>query len=426
MDNSLIKYHFIGIKGTGMASLASIMKDLGYSVSGSDVEEEYFTSKKLKAKGLKALLFDKSNVTEDKIYIASACYGRENIEVNEVMKKGYPLYYYHEFIEKFFKNKIGISGTHGKTTTTSIISKLFEKEKIAFLIGDGTGEADSNYDYFIFEACEYKNHFLEYNYDYLIINNIDYDHPDFFESMDSVIESFNEAAKRSKYLIVNYDDINSRNIKHDNKLSFGMDENADIVGKIIETHQGGYTIKVSIEGKYYQFYLPFIGKHMIYNFLAALSVYYLVGLDFNDIQDLLLSYIKPSRRMEEYYYYDNVVIDDYAHHPVEIKACIDSIQQKYPNKELVIIFQPHTYSRTLAMKEEFREVFKDVELYLIKTFTSKREGSDKELDKEVFNVFSNAKMFREEDLKTIKKMSNKVILFLGAGNLDRYIKNIIG
>lgn len=419
------KFHLIGIKGTGMSALASILKDLGYEVTGSDVAEEYFTSKKLQTKGINYTLFDANNITDDKIYIASSCYDRENVEVREVLENNYLFYYYHDFIEMFFINKIGISGTHGKTTTTSLITKLFEKEKIAYLIGDGTGGGVKGYDYFIFEACEYKNHFLRYNYKYLIINNIDYDHPDFFASIDEVINSFKKASNNAEFLIINFDDQNCKLIEHPNKLTFGFNDGADIKATILQSHINGYTIKVDIEDKHYQFYLPFTGIHMIYNFLAALAVYYLNNLKFEDVQDLLFAYHKPSRRMEETYYYDNIIIDDYAHHPKEIKACLEAIKQKYPTKEIVIIFQPHTYSRTLALKDEFKEVFKDKDLYLVKTFTSKREGESKELEREVYKVFDNAKMFRESDLKKIKELSNKVILFLGAGNINKYITNII-
>lgn len=419
------KFHLIGIKGTGMSALASILKDLGYEVTGSDVEEEYFTSKKLQAKEISYTLFDANNITDDKIYIASSCYDRENVEVKEVLDNNYLFYYYHDFIEMFFINKIGISGTHGKTTTTSLITKLFEKEKIAYLIGDGTGGGIKGYDHFIFEACEYKNHFLKYNYKYLVINNIDYDHPDFFASIDDVINSFKQASKNAEFLIINFDDENCKLIEHDKKLTFGLNDGADIKATILQTHINGYTIKVDLEEKHYQFYLPFTGIHMIYNFLAALAVYYLNNLKFEDVQDLIFAYHKPSRRMEETYYYDNIIIDDYAHHPKEIKACLEAITQKYPTKEIVIIFQPHTYSRTLALKDEFKEVFKDKDLYLVKTFTSKREGESKELEKEVFKVFENAKMFRESDLKKFKEMNNKVILFLGAGNINKYITNII-
>lgn len=419
------KFHLIGIKGTGMSALAAILHDLGFEVSGSDVEDEYFTSKKLRMKGLKYTLFDIDNITDDKIYIASSVYDSDNIEVREVLRKNYLFYYYHEFIELFFNNKIGISGTHGKTTTTSMITKLFENEKIAYLIGDGTGGAIKGYEHFIFEACEYQNHFLKYNYKYLVINNIDFDHPDFFDSINEVVSSFQKAADNAEYLIINNDDKNCKLIKHNNKFTFGFSEDSNLRATILKVHSNGYTIKVDLEEKHFQYYLPFVGIHMIYNFLASLAVYYLNNLNFDDVQDLILTYKRPSRRMEETFYYDNIIIDDYAHHPVEIKACIEGIVQKYPNKEIVIIFQPHTYSRTLALKDEFMKVFKGRELYLVRTFTSKREGVNKQLEKQVFKIFGNPKMFREKDIKTLKKLNNKVILFIGAGNLDKYISRLI-
>ncbi|MDD3999810.1 MAG: Mur ligase domain-containing protein, partial [Bacilli bacterium] len=148
------RFHLIGIKGTGMSALAGILKDLGHEVTGSDVEEDFFTSKKLKEKDLKALVFDKNNITDDKIYIASSCYQEDNEEVSEVLRRKLPFFYYHKFIGQYFNNtKIGVSGTHGKTTTTSLIAKFFEDNKISYLIGDGSGGGTKDYDFFIFEAC---------------------------------------------------------------------------------------------------------------------------------------------------------------------------------------------------------------------------------------------------------------------------------
>lgn len=415
-------FHLIGIKGTGMSALAAILKDMNYEVSGSDVEEDFFTNKKLAQKGIIPKKFCIDNITKNNIYIASSCYNKENnIEVRKVIEEGYIFYYYHEFIEYFFKNKIGISGTHGKTTTTSILAHLFKDNNIAYLIGEGTGSASSDYSKFIFEACEYNNHFLIYNYDYLIINNIDFDHPDFFKDITDVINSFQKAAIKSEVLIINNDDENCRLIKHQKKFTFGINTKADISCEVLDKLNNGYKIKVIINENEYVYFLPFTGIYMVYNFLAALSVYYLNGNNLNKIQDLLLSFKKPSRRMEIYPFYDNIIIDDYAHHPREIKLLLDAIKQKYPNKEIIIVFQPHTYSRTLSLKSEFREVFKDYQLYLAKTFTSKREGYNKILENEVRTVFENSKRFQKKDLKEFKKQKNKVILFLGAGNISNYI-----
>jgi len=419
------KFHLIGIKGTGMSALAGILKDLGHEVSGSDVEENFFTSKKLADKVIKITNFSKDNISDDCIYISSSCYGEENVEVMEVKRRNLNFYYYHEFIEYYFnKTKIGISGAHGKTTTTSLIAKFFEDEKVTCLIGDGTGCGKIDYDYFIFEACEYKNHFLKYTYDYLVINNIDHDHPDFFKSIDDVLISFQKAADNSNCIIINKDDEYCNKIKHPNIISFGMND-ADITGEIVEEHISGYILKVKVINKNYKFYLPFPGIHMIYNFLAAIAVCYINNLDLDSIQQKLLNYQKPSRRMEEYYYFDNIIIDDYAHHPKEIKMCLEAIKQKYPNKEILVIFQPHTYTRTLALQNEFKTVFNGVNLYIAKTFASKREAGDKELDLQVLNVFPNAKVFHKKEIKNLKMLHNNVILFLGAGNINKYISEFL-
>lgn len=419
------KFHLIGIKGTGMSALAGILQDLGCKISGSDVEEDFFTTKKLFNRGIKPLIFDENNIVDDKVYIASSCYQEDNPEVKKVKEMNLPFFYYHEFIEYYFrKTKIGISGTHGKTTTTSLLANFMKEKKIAYLIGDGSGEATTDYQYFIFEACEYKNHFLNYTYDYLIINNVDYDHPDFFSSIDEVKESFQKAANRANTLIINADDKWCNTINHANKITFGMND-ANVSCNIIEKHLNGYNIEVQLFNKTKRLFLPFAGEYMIYNFLAALTASYLNGVDIDNIQKKLLNYQKPSRRMEEYYYYDNIIIDDYAHHPKEIEECIKAIEQMYPSKELIIIFQPHTYTRTFALEKEFQQVFKNYELYLARTFTSKREEKSKKFDNKVFTIFPNAKVFNIQDIKELKKRHNSVILFLGAGNIDKYISEFL-
>ncbi|MDD3999433.1 MAG: cyanophycin synthetase, partial [Bacilli bacterium] len=268
------------------------------------------------------------------------------------------------------------------------------------------------------------NHFLNYNYDYLIINNIEFDHPDFFKNVQATLNSFQKAADKAKYLIINADDQNSMKIKHPKIFSFGLNS-GDLKANILETHNNGFRIEVGFNDEVRSFFLPFTGLHMVYNFLAALSVAYLNGINLDDIQAKLLTYQRPSRRMEEYFYYDNIIIDDYAHHPKEIEMCLSGIRQKYPDKDLIVIFQPHTYTRTLALKKEFQKVFLGVKLYLTKTFTSKRENNNEKLDREVLNLFPKARVFQVHDLKEFKNHHNTVILFLGAGNIDRYIKDFI-
>lgn len=418
------KFHLVGIKGTGMTSLASILQDLGYYVTGSDYEEDYFTSKVLKERKIKVLLFDKNNIVDNTTYISSSCYLEDNEEIKEILDKNYPLFYYHDFLEYFFKGiRIGVSGSHGKTTTTTFLANFFPSA--TYLIGDGTGSGIKDYKYFIYEACEYKNHFLSYSNDYLIINNIDLDHPDFFKTIEDVVSSFQKAANKSKSIIVNGDDENCLKIKHSNVTTFGLKDHNDIRARILQKYNYGYDLEIYINGqeKIYTYYLPFPGLYMIYNFLAAFTTCFLNGLDLDLIQSKLLTFKNAKRRMEEISYYDNVLIDDYAHHPTEIKALIKAVRQKYPTKKVVVLFQPHTYSRTILLAEDFKNTFIDVdEFYIDHTFTSKRENFNDELEKKVLDIFNNGKKFTNNTTEYLKKYRNSVIIFLGAGNINKYIQ----
>lgn len=421
------KYHLVGIKGTGMAALAISLKQLGNDITGSDVEERFFTSDSLEENLIEVKPFSEENITNEKIYIISAAYDEKNLEVKEIINRKLPYYYYHDFIEKYYHGKkIGISGTHGKTTTTQFCSHLFSDYPLCSIIGDGTGSGNPDYKYLIFEACEYKNHFLAFTYDYLIINNIDFDHPDFFDNLEDVKRSFDKVSKKTKILIVNGDDINANNINHPHKYTFGMNPNCDVYAKIAETTENGYKIIVRIKNQEYKWFIPYLGTHMIYNFLASLTVYYLEGLTMDNIQEKLITLKKPKRRMEEHFYYDNIIIDDYAHHPTEIKACLSAIKLKYPTKKIIVFFEPHTYTRTKALAIEFTNCFTLAdELYVAKTFTSKREKYNRDLEKEMRKIFINAKVFHHSLVNKIKDYHNSVIVFMGAGNIRKYIAEII-
>lgn len=420
-------YHLIGIKGTGMAALAITLKQLGHKVSGSDIQEDFFTAKALVENNIKVKGFAKKNIVENIVYIISAAYQEDNIEVKKVFEKGYKYYYYHEFIEEFFTGiRIGISGVHGKTTTTYLTTRLFSEYNISAIIGDGTGIGNKAYEYFIFEACEYKDHFLNYHYDYLVINNIDHDHPDYFKDLDAVINSFALASKKTKVLIVNGDDENTNNIDHDEKYTFGFNEDNFVKCEIIKEYKEGYLLNVEIEKENYQFLLPFAGRYMIYNFLASLSIYYLAGGDMELIKEKVSKLKLPKRRMEEYVFGNNIIIDDYAHHPTEIKSLLSSVKSKYSDKQIIAIFQPHTYSRTIHLKEDFKHAFVDADkVYIAKTFTSKREKYNHKLEKQVRNIFKEATKFSSRKLKRINKLSNNVIIFMGAGNIHKFMSKII-
>lgn len=409
-----------------MCALAHFLKSQNEIVMGSDVANTFFTDEKLK--DITVLTFQKENIinNSDAYFIISYAYNEENnIEVKTIIENNYNYKYYSDFINDYSKGiVIGVSGTHGKTTTSKLIVQLFKQDKISYVIGDGTGGGIIDYKYFLIEACEYKHHFIKYNYDYLIINNIEYDHPDFYNNIEEVYQAFSNASTKAKRIIVNNDSL-AKNINHDSKITYGIFNNSFVKGNIISITRTGFLLNIQVENNSYNMQLPFFGIHMIYNFLAAFTLYYLTHqeIDIDLIKQLMKNYELPSRRCEEYIIGSNIIIDDYAHHPTEIESTYKAIKQKYPDHDITIVFQPHTYSRTIFLSDEFINVFRDKKAYYIKTFLS-REEYDPLKEIVVNNVFKNLKEYNEKEILDILKQKNQIILFMGAGNIYDKIKEI--
>ena len=193
-------YHFIGIKGSGMSALAQIMKELGYSVQGSDVPKYFFTEDGLRELGIPVLPFDANNIEDGMKIVRGASFHEENVEVKKAIDLGLNMYSYAEMVGSLTKKfrSICIAGCHGKTTTTSMMAHVLNNIKGAnYLIGDGTGYANRENEYFIVESCEYRRHFLAYTPDYAIITNIDLDHVDYFKDIDDVIYAYREFANKA-------------------------------------------------------------------------------------------------------------------------------------------------------------------------------------------------------------------------------------
>lgn len=412
----------VGIKGTGMSALAQLLTDLGHFVMGSDVDEDYKTSMGLIKRQIEIKQFNQANITSEYIYIISSAYDILHVEVKEIMNMNYPFYYYHDFIASIKGYHLAISGTHGKTTTTTLVKKLLSDKKCAYVIGDGSGGATINYDYFIYEACEYRNHFLSYYPNLLVITNIELDHPDFFQSVFAVVDSFKKIASQSKMLIVNGDDSNIALIKHPHKITYGFDEANDYQIKIIKQSDKGFNILLNN----FEIIIPYPGKHMIYNCVASIIVGISLGIDLGKLQEKLLMSSLPSRRMEVIEWGSLILVDDYAHHPTEIIALYEGLKQKYPNYSINTIFQPHTYSRTLALKDDFIKALTLFDLvYLDDVFTSSREQINNELQNEIDSYFTMFKKFNPLVLEDINPNKKQVWVFMGAGIINQYIKKLI-
>lgn len=332
---------------------------------------------------------------------------------------------------------IAIAGTHGKTTTCKLLAHLLKEEDVSYIIGSGEGYGSLHTKDLIVEACEYKEHFLKFKPKVLIINNIEMDHPDYYKNIKMIISAFQKVANQSEMVIANGDDENVRKIRHSNIYYFGFGNNNDIKTEILKTSENGYKISITANKEKREYQLPFTGKHMIYNFLASFTEVFLNHQEesIKQIDIKLKNFEFPKRRLNQFKYHELIFIDDYAHHPTEIKALYDSIKQLYPSHKIAVLFQPHTYTRTLKLKKEFIEVlslFDDI--YIHPTFTSKREKQNKILDKKVKRIFKNFKIFTPNLIEIIKEnirqnSYKKIIwIFLGAGTMDQYwneIKNLI-
>lgn len=397
-----------------MSSLALILNDLKNEILGYDVFEFFTTQIELEKRNIK--IINNIEYNEEYIYIIGNAFKTNGI--CEEIYNNYKYYFYNDFIEFYFKDKykIAVSGTHGKTTTTSLLSHFIPDA--SYLIGDGTGKGIENSKYFIFEACEYKNTFLKYNPDILVITNIDLDHIDFFSNIDNIINSFNILASQSNIVIINNNCNNSRKIKSNNKITFGK-TNSDYIYYIIDD-KNGYDICIKCpKQKYYYYHLDFYGEYMIENFMCNFIVIDILNIDKSNMNDLILNFKMPKRRMNEIKIKDKIFISDYGHHPAEIEVTIKSIKKKYPNYKLYTIFEPHTYTRfQYFLKETLKALSYSDFYYIVEIFSSIRENKfNNELDKYV--------NFDEKILEEILKIDKVIILFIGAGNIDKlFLKTI--
>lgn len=420
-------YHFIGIKGSGMSALAQILSDMNYKVQGSDVAKEFFTQKPLEERGIPLLTFQKENIQEGQTIIASAAYNEENVEVREAKEKNIRVYKYPEFLGEFIHQftSIAVTGSHGKTSTTGLLSYVLEEAKpTSYLIGDGTGKGEADSEYFVFEACEYRRHFLNYHPDYAIMTNIDFDHPDYFKGIEDVYDAFQEMAMQVKKAIIacGDDEYLQRINAQVPVVYYGFSEENDFCAKNIRTDEEGTHFDVFVRSTLYSsFTIPSYGKHQVLNALAVIALCQYENVELEVIQSRLKTFAGVKRRFSEKQYGDQILVDDYAHHPVEISATIETAREKYGDKEVVAIFQPHTFTRTKQFLNEFAESLKAADqVYLCDIFSSAREQDGDLTIQDLFERIPGAKLIDEKDVDQLGVHRNSVLLFMGAGDVQKF------
>ena len=422
-------YYFIGIKGTGMSSLAVILKQLGNDVSGSDVDKHFFTESGLIKNNIPFYVYNADNIKEGYRIIKGASIKDDNEELIKAKKLGLKIYEYNEMVglltEEF--ETICVAGCHGKTTTTSMLALALRNRGVNYLIGDGTGSALKDNKYFALESCEYKRHFLAYSPTYAIITNIDLDHVDYFKDINDVIDAYTSYANKASKVVIAYgDDPYTRQMKLKKDVVFyGLKENNDIRATNIKYTSEGVSFDVNGYG---HFELPLYGEHQLLDALAVITLCYLERIDYKEVYNNLKEFTGAKRRFSLTEIKDDIVIDDYAHHPNEVKATIDSIKQKYPGKKIVAIFQPHTFTRTKMFAKDLIEVFKTVDKAYLLDIHPARESQDdypEVTSNMIIDVLDNAEHINIDESDKLKDYDNTVFAFMSPNDLSKLENDLI-
>ena len=415
-------YYFIGIKGTGMSALAVILKQLGYEVSGSDLDKHFFTESELIKNNIPFFSYDEKNILDDYIIIKGASIREDNVELKRARSLNLKIYEYNEMVGELTKRykTICIAGCHGKTTTTNMMALAFSSKGINYLIGDGTGCGDSKNTYFALESCEYQRHFLAYHPRIAVILNIDLDHVDYYRDIDDVIDAYTSYANLANDVAVLYgDDPYTRKMKLKvPAIYFGLAEGNDVRAINVSYSKDG--VSFDIEG-YGHFDLPLFGQHQLLDALAVITVSMHEGLSYDEVFHNLKQFHGAKRRFSESFVGNNVIIDDYAHHPNEVKATIDAVLQKYPDKKLIIIFQPHTFSRTKEFYRDLANVFKRAYAsYVLPIHPAREKQEDYEgvTSRLITDIVDHSYLITVNDAKILASYDNAVFTFMSPNDIS--------
>lgn len=416
-----MKYFMAGIKGSGMSGLACMLHDLGNEVIGYDDLTYYaVTEPPLRERNI-PIYNDISHLDKGMIVINTAAIHEDHKVIKRARELHLTVKGYFEIIGDLTRkyNSICVAGTHGKTTTTALLSRILVNTiGTNYLIGDGTGFIDKKSNNFVIESCEFERHFLNYTPSYAIVTNIELDHVDCYKNVDEIIEVFNEFINKAKNgVIACGDDLNVRKLKAPNITYYGFNDDNDVIAKNLVQRSDGTSFDCYIKGEFYgHFDIKLYGKHMILDSLACIYMSYLLGVSKEDILYYLDTFKGAKRRFDEEVVLDSILVDDYAHHPTEIKTVIETARQKYPEKTVVAVLIPYTLSRAKAFYKEFADVIKLAD----KAFVTEIEPAREKLEdypgitsKMILELTPGAEMISAETIDKLYDYKNSVILFMG-------------
>ncbi len=449
--------HFIGIGGIGMSGLAQVMKTMGFKIQGSDQNKNKSTLNCSKA-GIKVFVgHTKKNLKNATIVVRSSAIKDNNVEIKEAKKRKISIYSRAEVLANVvsLKKNIIITGSHGKTTTTSLVAKILSDQKLdpTIINGGVINSFKSNAklgkgDWAILEADESDGSFLKLPINYSIVTNIDYEHLDFYKNYKNLENAFvqfiNKTPPIGKSLIC-LDNKNIKKIlkriKNKNILTYGFDKNSNYI-----VHNPRYYASHTLFDLYYKdlknrkkkiknINLKLIGKHNVLNASAAIAVCLNLGVNTNIIKKALKNFSGVQRRMTKIFTKNrNEFFDDYAHHPTEISSILDGVDNVYKTRKIITIFEPHRYSRIISLKDEFSKSFVKSDLVLICPIYAAGEKKNSS-----FSLLNFAKLIsKNSKTQTIivnnqKELSNyfkknlindEIIIGMGAGSISQWMREL--
>ena len=455
MDN-LKKYkhiHLIGIGGVSMSGIAEILHHSGLFVTGSDCSKSKVTDR-LASHGIFVSIGHSTSLVEKSdLVIYSAAIKQDDPELVCARDRNITIVERADFVgflTRVYSNTIGISGTHGKTTTTSMISLCFIEAGLDpnIQVGAYLKQINGNYrvgnsDYFILEACEYVESFLKFNPKSAIVLNIDNDHLDYFKTFDNIKHAFNKYVAllpRDGLLVTNADDENCLELRkstYAHTVTFAINNNkANFIARNISFDKDGFAkFDVYYNNNFFsEIKLSVPGMHNVYNALACIALCVNYGIDKYTIKSALKKFTGANRRFELVGSYNNIsVYDDYAHHPSEILATAKALQKK-TYRQSWIVFQPHTYSRTKELLDDFAKALLEFNNVIVTDIyaareTDKHDISSKDLVDKINSLGKKAVYISNFDdiAKYIKERAcpNDIVLTMGAGTVVDVAKKIL-
>lgn len=427
---------FVGINGIGMSGLAKIMKELNYNVAGSDPSTSYLTEE-MRKQGITIYSEHKrENIENMDTLIVSTAISKENPEYKRALEEGIPVLKRGQLLAELLNQKVGVAvaGTHGKTTTSSMLATVLLEKDPTVVVGGIVDAIKSNArygkgEYFVAEADESDNSFLYMRPKYSVITNIEADHLEKHGSLENIKKSFNIFMQQTeKEIIVCLDNKNIQELigYKDNVITYSlMDKNADIYADGIKILNGKTIYDVYIKGEYVgEFSLSIPGKHNIYNSLPVIYLSLEFGIDKKEVKKKISEFMGAKRRYEILYNNGEIkVIDDYAHHPTEIEATLQGAMS-IENKKITVVFQPHRYSRVKFLLEEFANTFKNAEELVLMPVYSAGEKDEfgvslEDLLKKINHKNSRIVTDKDELQKEfLERKESHVYLFMGAGSIS--------